>query len=342
MNNQNLNVFLADDEKIILDGLQKLISWDKLGFSICGTAENGRDALSQILEIHPDIVIADLKMPFVDGISLANQLEEKAPEILLIIVTGYDDFQYAKAAFRAGVFDFLLKPISPKELENTLLRAAEKIHNRDYSYPFDLEESLITAIKHGEVQEALKSLDLIFEDFYKHRISSDTARKICEKLATELDICFCKYSSSNISQPKIKIPAEATLPEMQVLLINYLNSILFSEDSSSTDLLVERIKQYLETHYQENITLKVLENEFFFNTSYISRIFKQKTGENYNDYLLKLRIEHAKDLLTTTNRSITQISDAAGFGNSKYFSRIFKSITGITPINYRMLYKDKK
>ena len=81
MNNQNLNIFFVDDEKIILDGLQKLINYEELGFSICGTAGNGRDALPLILEAHPDIVVTDLKMPFVDGITLANELA-KTPDMM--------------------------------------------------------------------------------------------------------------------------------------------------------------------------------------------------------------------------------------------------------------------
>lgn len=341
MYSQNLNLFFIDDEKIILEGLQKLINYEELGFSICGTAENGRDALPLILDRRPDIVITDLKMPFVDGITLANELAKTAPDILVIVVTGYDEFEYAKAAVHAGVFDFLLKPVSPAELKDALLRAADKIRSRKYNYPFELEDSMISAVMRDDFSGALNFLDLIFDDFHKHRISQDTARKICEKLVTELDICFSKYMGGNITQSKIQIPPEATLPEMHTLLTDYLNSVLLSEDTSSSDILVEQIKRYLASHLQENITLKVLENEFFFNASYISRIFKRKTGENYNEYLLKLRIERAKELLVTTNRSIIQISDATGFGNSKYFSRIFKSMTGMTPVNYRMVYRER-
>lgn len=341
MNTSLLTVLLADDEKLILAGLQKLLPWEELGFSICGTAENGQKALLMIAEKQPDIVITDLKMPSVDGISLANQLAKDSPETIIIVITGYDEFQYAKAALHAGVFEFLLKPVSPKELKNALIRATDKIQNRKFSYPFKLEESLITAVMQGKFADALHFLDTIFEDFYKQRIPSDTARKICEKLLTELNICYSKFIGCDDYNMEVRIEPASTLPEMKMLLSNYLNHILMQETSSS-DILVEQIILYLKSHYQENITLKVLENEFFFNSSYISRIFKQKTGENYNDYLLKIRIEHAKELLTMTNRPIIQISEMSGFGNSKYFTRIFKSVTGLTPVNYRTMYRKQQ
>lgn len=335
-----LNVFIVDDENLIREGIKKLLPWEALGFSICGEAANGRDALPLIHEKQPDIVITDLKMPLVDGIALANHLSTETPRITVIVITGFDEFEYAKAAVRAGVFDFLLKPVSPDELRDTLLRAAEKIRCQEYSYPFELENALITAVQKGENAECFSVLDRIFDDFTRYHVDMYPASRICRKLINELDIYYRKYSGSEASVLKPKITNDMTFAELKTIAEDYLSRILSTETFSSSDILVEKIKLYLESHYQENITLKVLENEFFFNSSYISRIFKLKTGENYNDYLLKIRIEHAKDLLSTTNRSIIHISEMTGFGSSKYFSRIFKTVTGMSPITFRATYHD--
>ena len=107
------------------------------------------------------------------------------------------------------------------------------------------------------------------------------------------------------------------------------------QESRSSSELVQRIMQYLEENYAQNITLSSLEDAFFFNASYISRVFKQKTGKNYSDYLLSIRLEHAKELLRNSNHSIAYISDTTGFGNSKYFSKIFKEKVGMQPVQYR-------
>ena len=92
---------------------------------------------------------------------------------------------------------------------------------------------------------------------------------------------------------------------------------------------------YLEENYAQNITLSSLGEMFYSNSSDISRVFKQKTGKNYSDYLLDIRIEQAKKLLIGTTFSIGRISDMVGFDNTKYFSRIFKEKTGVQPIAYR-------
>jgi len=336
MNNRINTVFIVDDEKIIREGIKKLLHWNELGCTICGEAANGRDAYIRIQEQRPDIVITDLKMPFEDGISLANRLAEHFPEIITIVVTGFDEFEYAKAAVRAGVFDFLLKPVSPAELRETIIRAKNKICNLTYPYPFELEAELITCIQNGDATSSFSLLNRLFDEFFTQRVELSLVQNICKKVITEIDTCYHRFIGGEIAIPKPKISSLTSLEQLRDEMKQYVNQIFTTDAFSSSDLLVEKIKYYLESHFQENITLKLLENEFFFNASYISRIFKSKTGENYNDYLLKLRIEYAKELLSTTNRSILQISEMAGFGNSKYFSRIFKACTGITPINYRM------
>ena len=127
-----LTVFLVDDETLIRSGMKKLLSWDALGFSIVGEAENGKQALPLIEKLTPDLVITDLKMPLCDGITLTGEIKKLLPRTEVIVLTGYDEFDYARQAIRMGVFDFLLKPISPDELQATLLRLQQKRSVREY------------------------------------------------------------------------------------------------------------------------------------------------------------------------------------------------------------------
>lgn len=110
MPERKLTVFLVDDESIIRNGMKKLFDWESNGFTITGEAENGRDALPLILSLKPDIIITDLKMPFCDGITLASEIKKALPSAETVILTGYDEFEFAKQAIKIGVFDFLLKP----------------------------------------------------------------------------------------------------------------------------------------------------------------------------------------------------------------------------------------
>ena len=92
MENRSLTVFIVDDEKLIRDGMKKLLKWEENGFQICGEAANGRDALREILFCMPDIVLTDLRMPAMDGLALTAALREQAPTVEVVIITGYDEF----------------------------------------------------------------------------------------------------------------------------------------------------------------------------------------------------------------------------------------------------------
>ena len=97
-----LTVFLVDDETLIRSGMKKLLPWDALGFSIVGEAENGRQALPLIEKLTPDLVITDLKMPLCDGITLTGEIKKLLPRTEVIILTGYDEFDYTRQAIRLG------------------------------------------------------------------------------------------------------------------------------------------------------------------------------------------------------------------------------------------------
>lgn len=118
-------------------------------------------------------------------------------------------------------------------------------------------------------------------------------------------------------------------------LNNYILGSFEEYENHNSSQLVKKIVHYLEENYAQNITLSSLGEMFYSNSSYISRVFKQKTGKNCSDYLLDIRIEQAKKLLIGTTFSIGRISDMVGFDNTKYFSRIFKEKTGVQPIAYR-------
>ncbi len=342
MEKHKLSVFLVDDEKLIRDGMKKLLKWEEYGFYICGEAANGREALQKMGDNMPDIVLADLRMPAMDGLTLAASLAQRAPSVSVVIITGYDEFEYAKEAVRSGVFDYILKPVSRQELLGTMLRLKEKILNRHVGYPFEEEELLLRAIRENEGETALNALVAMFSRFRSAMARQTEVYKICQKILTELDSTYRAVRGPKAVAVRPDPLEEATVEELERMMQEYVSKIFQFGGVDSSDLLVEKLKRYLETHYQENISLKMLEDEFFFNASYISRIFKSKTGENYSDYLLRLRIEKAKHWLRESNYSVRQISEMVGFSSSKYFSKVFKDMEGIQPIAYRSEVKHEK
>ncbi len=120
-------VFLVEDEVVAREGIRDTIAWQELGFTFCGEAPDGEVALPLIREIRPDVLITDIKMPFMDGLQLCKLVREQLPEIKIIILSGYDDFSYAQQAIKLGVTEYLLKPVSAKDLRAVLERVAAQL-----------------------------------------------------------------------------------------------------------------------------------------------------------------------------------------------------------------------
>ncbi len=122
-----LKVFLVEDEMIVREGLRDIIPWQQYGCTLVGDAGDGEQALPMIRELQPDVLITDIKMPFMDGLALSNLVVREFPNTKIIIISGYDDFEYARQAIRIGAFQYLLKPVTKAMLIRTLGEVQEKI-----------------------------------------------------------------------------------------------------------------------------------------------------------------------------------------------------------------------
>lgn len=120
-------ILLVDDEEEVRTSIIKKIEWDKVGFTVIGDAENGRDALEKVEALEPDVILTDIRMPYMDGLSLAKQIRELRPSIKIIIFSGYDDFEYAKQAISLNITEYILKPVNAKELMEILERVRKNL-----------------------------------------------------------------------------------------------------------------------------------------------------------------------------------------------------------------------
>lgn len=113
-------VLLADDEEEIRAGISRKIDWESLGFTLVGEADNGEVALELAEQLNPDVVLTDIKMPFMDGLELCRRLKQFLPAAKLVVFSGFDDFEYARQAVSMGVSEYILKPINAPELTAVL------------------------------------------------------------------------------------------------------------------------------------------------------------------------------------------------------------------------------
>lgn len=135
-----LKVFLVEDEAVIREGLKNNIPWEQYGYRFVGEAVDGEIALPLIRKVKPDVLITDIKMPFMDGLSLSRIVHNEFPKTKILIISGYDDFEYARQAIEVGVEQYLLKPITKLTLKKSLLELKEKIEQEkqqgDYQVMF--------------------------------------------------------------------------------------------------------------------------------------------------------------------------------------------------------------
>ena len=150
------SVLMVDDEQEVIEVITRKLNWEELGFKVCGSAGNGAEALEMAEELQPDVVMTDIKMPYMDGLELTRRLRSLYPDIRIIIFSGFDEFEYAKEAVRLGAEEYLLKPIDSAEIR----RVFEKIKRQ-----LDEDRDRRRSVERLE-EYYLKSLPLLRENFF--------------------------------------------------------------------------------------------------------------------------------------------------------------------------------
>ena len=115
-------IILADDEEEVRKSIIKKIDWHAAGFEVVGDAENGQEALEKIEALEPDVLMTDIRMPYMDGLALTQRIRQKYPSMKVLIFSGYDDFEYAQQAIKLNVTEYILKPVNVEELTEILRR----------------------------------------------------------------------------------------------------------------------------------------------------------------------------------------------------------------------------
>ncbi|MDR1561247.1 MAG: response regulator [Holosporaceae bacterium] len=136
-----MKILFVDDEKIVREGMKTMIDWQAIGCDDFMTASTVTDAVSIIHRYHPEIVITDICMQQTTGIELAKMIKQRLPDTVIILLSAYDSFEYAREAIEIGVVKYLLKPLFPKELETVIREACEEVKKRAYLRQLLLEKN---------------------------------------------------------------------------------------------------------------------------------------------------------------------------------------------------------
>jgi two-component system response regulator YesN len=526
------NVLIADDEPDICYGLCEIVDWNSLGFTVLDTAFDGEDALEKLKSRKYDLLVTDIRMPVISGLELIQKIRERNLSIKILILSGYNDFEFAKKAIEYSVDGYLLKPIDRDELNGYLVSvkgdldrehkdslftwenkniakdkflldlvngsnipmdfrqksevydinfhgtfyniaiieidnlygkldkdfvdasleifsvrniAEEIIKSKNMGYVYEDTNGTIGIIFNGELKDideeiCIHCLQLIHSNIMKYlklsvtigygepvseifdiKLSHEKAiqalelrsiadkggiipyNKLCpainnpfstnwddtkllaaiEKLSeteirSEIELLIKEISQKKLtidiskiifyniifhilSLPKKYNPLDNnfslqdeiialnrnnkyfSLEHLQELLIricfkacNYLKELQSSKRSN----IIEKIQTYIEEHFSEDLTLKSISNIFYMNPVYLGRLFKNTTGDSFNDYVNKIRISKAKKMLLQDSSNIGRIIENLGFNNQEYFYRLFPKYEGITFAEYKKNLKE--
>lgn len=378
MEAKTYKIVLVEDEIIIRENIRKSVEWSKYGYEFCGEAANGEQALEIIEDIIPDVVITDIRMPFMDGIELSRILKSLYPKMKVLILSGHMEFSYAKEAIGIGVYDYLIKPITPMKLIKTLLKLKEVLDNeqeekriiqllteeiksiedkaindsivlcaKDLMSEKEKEQQFIEFLRCGHLENVDKFVDDYVSDQNNKAFASAlyctyfgikmvaTCIRVIEEFGGVAESVFSDFN--NISEYVKKLANNGQIiSEMKKLImvvIEYRNKTI-----NSSALIVEEAKKYIIAHIgNPELSLNDVANNVGLSPNYFSSIFKKATGETFVRQITNMKIEYAKELLTTTKMTTAEIAESVGYNDTNYFISVFRRNCGMTTKEYRRI-----
>lgn len=447
-----LKMIIADDEPVITAGIRKLVDWNAMGIEITGEYADGRAALEGIITHKPDLALLDISMPGMTGVEILKECRLLGIPVQIILISGFQDFEYAKAGIHYGAVDYLLKPVIRDELLNAVGKSMSNLEHElalgqgeggegageDYSGLLPLEEGLYLPVytelflkddEHPQMKKLVQKVHSQFgcgmgliigrtvehmseipgayqrclcmrEYFYfagrlqcpvilegepvftrpggKEQLlrnrsqmidmvvaqDEENVRKSFDQFTKALcgmadgkkeDALFYLCSAVRMLEEKFRNLAlphpeyeekellqkgracgdyEELCAAFYEIILEYVKNLKSSIVSNSNkDFL--KAKAYIDKHYDENLTLEVLAGEVHMNPYYFSSFFKKNAGENFKDYLSRVRVQHAVSLLVSTDMKAYEIALQVGFGDTRGFSESFQRIYHETPASYR-------
>ena len=230
------NILLVDDETDVLEAMKKKIDWEALGFCLAGTAENGQEALEMAEQLHVDVVMTDIKMPYMDGLTLCKKLKENYRNIKVVIYSGFDDFEFAREAVHLEAEEYLLKPISSKDMENIFGKIKKKLDeefnqhrnvNKLYEYYRKslpaMQEQFVMGVLEGKITgERLKNMMEMYE------LDLNAPYYVVVNLYAEAAVKEQSEKTAQLLNFSLRDMAEEYLKEkMSFYCINYLDEVIF-------------------------------------------------------------------------------------------------------------------
>lgn len=333
-----LRVIVVDDEKHIRDGIGNFINNELDGFVVEHCFSDGDEAIDYLKDKDTDIVISDIRMSRKSGLDVARFIYENKPYIKMIIISGYQDFEYAQSAISYGIKAYLLKPTDFDELTDILNSFRNQIDKeKNYLENFmDSSKRIFSMIVQSDKEAGMGLMDEIFTlvggfDYQNAKTYIVSFLEILnDKILANLKVDL-KVLGIDISVIK-EIDDREELYKLAREMVDRIFTALGRADNNENNIL-QKAKKYIDENFSSDISLQDVADYVYLNPAYFSRFFKVHTGENFSDYLLEKRMKKAAELLSE-NKKIAEVCTCCGYKNPGYFSRTFKEYYKCTPYEY--------
>lgn len=331
-----LKVLVAEDEPWIRAAIVEMVEDFGHDIKVVGDATNGIEAWHMIQQLWPTVLITDIMMPVMDGLELVRNISENKIPMAVIIISGYENFQYAQQAISYGVNKYLLKPVKREELQNALFEVMGKLTEIEKMNHYLMKiQTFFDTINDIDPAGGMKRLDQLVDNI-----------RTIKHVNYGAYLSLLRIVESKISSLLGSIEAEHALMsrfsgvsdhEIRRHLGKLAESWFLHPERNNKEFkqIMKSACDFIHEHYQDDLTLTQMAEYTGLSISHFSSLFKRHTGESLVAYINQVRVEKAKEWLRNSNDKIYLIAEKAGFSSQPYFIRVFKNVMGMSPNEYR-------
>ncbi len=347
-------MILIDDEYLVREGIRQTIDWESYGIQIVAAAKNGEEGLEAIRRLQPDVIISDIRMPKMDGLQLVQQLQEDRYDGIIVMLSGYNDFEYVRSTLQKGAFQYLLKPIDNEELIRAVLDAIRELKKRRRT------ESMLADMQVGLPAIKTKLVDAVFHGDF----DGDAAEKFDLyglPLVEQGLVIYCKvdFSVGNISDEEARHALNLVEQEMFSILAQHKaiwskndKRIAIATDFLDVDLLQKRLTQMFRAYEEKSKVIMsigiskpfasvaeipnafdaakfVAYNKLFASLNSVVAFRRESDGEeSYKKHIIDA-LQYVSEHYAENDLSISAVSAFLGVSDS-YLMHLFKRELGKT------------
>lgn len=346
------SAMIVDDYEIFRKQLKELKCWKEYPeIQLTTEAGDGARALELLRQQPVDILFTDIKMPKMNGLELLECVKKEKLCKCVVLLSEYADFEYARKGLRLGALDYIVKPVKANSLGKVLDRVKQFLSSQEEKKnPFEAECKVLSeSIQKASETYEFQVKELIEKCFTQTEgdvvklamMLSDCIHEVAADITRSYSwISMLATSPDGISERMLQVDDKymaAALFESYMQELYYIVSNYYPENMSELSM---KVVDYILKHPYERLTLTDISKVCYVSHTYLSHHFKQDMGKSFVDYIVMLKMQIIKKLLTESDMSFMEIADKTGYEDYKYMGRLFKKTYGFTLTDYRRMQSE--